>query len=84
MLIKAWLKPRRKRLRIRPEGKPHPELLSHFEREASLADLLAPFATLVGVADNHVLVSVRIKAGVDVHGDVGLVGANVDCKTAAM
>lgn len=84
MLIKAWLKPGCARLRKKPWGRPHPELLSQFEREASLADLLTPVAPLVGVTDDHVLISVRAKAGVDVHGDVGLVWANVDRKTAAM
>lgn len=58
------------------------ELLPLLEGETSLADLLAPAAPLVRVAHHRVLVSVRVEARVDVHGEVRLAGADVHAKAA--
>lgn len=59
------------------------ELLPLLEGEASLADLLAPAAALVRVANHRVLVPVRVEARIDVHGDVRLAGADVHHEAAA-
>lgn len=59
------------------------ELLPLLEWETSLTVLLAPFAILVRVANRRVGVAVRVETWVDVHGDVLLVRANVECKAAA-
>lgn len=61
----------------------HLELLALAEREASLPHLLAPAAALVGVAHHLVFVSVGAEAGVEVHGDLLLVLANVHGEAAA-
>lgn len=61
----------------------HLELLSLLERKASLTVLLTPVASLIRVADHHILIPVGIKAGVDMESDVLLIWANIHCKTAA-
>lgn len=61
----------------------HLELLSLVERKASLAVLLTPAAFLVRVADHSILVSVGIEARVDVHRDLRLIRADIDCKAVA-
>lgn len=66
----------------RLSGKAYLELLPLLEGEASRAHLLAPAAALVRVAHHHVLVSVRVEARVDVHGELRLTGADVHTKTA--
>lgn len=59
----------------------HLELLSLLERKASLSVLLTPRASLEGVADNSVLISVGIKTRVDVQSDILLIGADIHLKT---
>lgn len=61
----------------------HLELLALTERKAALPHLLVPAAPLVGVAHHLVFVSVGVEAGVQVHGDLLLVLANIDRKAAA-
>lgn len=58
----------------------HLELLPLLEREAALPLLLTPAASLVGVAHNRILVSVGVKTRVDVHRNLLLAGADVQCK----
>ncbi len=61
----------------------HLEILSLLERKASLTVLLAPVASLVRVANYHILVSVGVKTRVDMHSNLLLIGANIHCKAAA-
>lgn len=71
------------RVTVNKHRTPHLELLSLLERKASLTDLLTPVASLVRVADHHFHISMCIETWVDMQGDILVIWANIQCKTAA-